>query len=351
MIKSMKLSLKPMWVAARATVKSTSARRPYYFLGIAVATALLYPSAAKAQVTDPRTPEITWSELFPITRPSARAYMAMTYDPVSGKIVMFAGDDGNKHLNDTWLFDGLNWTRIKTDRSPRGRADTQMAYGAVSRKVVLFGGFDGASYLNDTWLWDGATLTWEKACPLHSPPAVTGPSLFTDPNGRVDKFGGANRGVYSGDMWQWNGSDWVQLHPTNAPTARSQAAVAVNEITKEVVLFGGLGHVNPDNTWTYDGTTWTLQSPMTQTRSVYAGSAMFDAYFQNVVLFGGDSGGTEQKTSWLRSGYSWNRLPVTQAPQPREGAGSAFHPVVGRAIMFGGANGGTDLNDTWQLLP
>jgi hypothetical protein len=56
----------------------------------------------------------------------------------------------------------------------------------------------------------------------------------------------------------------------------ASAAVAANPFTGEVVMFGGLADVNPTNTWTYDGTTWSLQSPLIQPPLVYAGSAAFD---------------------------------------------------------------------------
>jgi hypothetical protein len=70
--------------------------------------------------------------------------------------------------------------------APPGRAAAQMAYDRVTRKVILFGGFSGRQYLGDTWLWDGNALRWTRAAPIHSPPAVTGPMVFTDPNGHVD---------------------------------------------------------------------------------------------------------------------------------------------------------------------
>lgn len=34
-----------------------------------------------------------------------------------------------------------------------------MAYDDVSKKVILFGGYDATSYLNETLAWDGATWT------------------------------------------------------------------------------------------------------------------------------------------------------------------------------------------------
>ena len=94
---------------------------------------LVASNAAIAQSTP------TWTQLSPTNSPPARSYVAMTYDPVSGKIIMFGGFDGRRHLNDTWAFDGTTWTHLRT-RGPLARAAAQMAYDAVTQKVVLFGG-------------------------------------------------------------------------------------------------------------------------------------------------------------------------------------------------------------------
>src|SRR5438477_12793832 len=93
-----------------------------------------------------------WIQLSPSASPPPRSYLAMTYDPVSGKIIMFGGDDGRRYLNDTWAFDGTTWTHLHTRGLPLARAAAQMAYDAVTQKVVLFGGFKGRNYLGDTWL-------------------------------------------------------------------------------------------------------------------------------------------------------------------------------------------------------
>src|SRR6516164_2160550 len=132
----------------------------------------------------------TWMQLSPVAYPPARSYLAMTYDAAIGKIIMFGGYDGVTYLNDTWLFDGVSWTRAIGSRlSPGPRANAQMAYDSVTHKVVLFGGYNGTRYLGDTWIWDGTTFQWTCAYTPHSPPAVTGPMLFPDPNGRVDVYG------------------------------------------------------------------------------------------------------------------------------------------------------------------
>jgi hypothetical protein len=294
-----------------------------------------------------------WIELSPNNPPPARSSLAMTYDPVSGKIIAFGGFDGTGYLNDTWSFDGTSWMQIATQSAPPARAAAQMTYDSVTQKVVLFGGYDGTNYLGDTWLWDGSMLQWTQATPQHNPPAVTGPMLFPDPNGRADLFGGFDGQFYQLTMWQWNGSDWTQLSPPTVPFARASAAVATNTSTGQVVMFGGLADVNPNNTWTYDGTTWTLQSPAVQPPLVYGASAAFDPSLQGVVLFGGGSGGVDQNTTWLwdQVAATWTHLSTAQSPPAREGAGMTYAAVLNRVVLFGGQDDNGSFNDTWELIP
>jgi hypothetical protein len=294
-------------------------------------------------------PSITWTELSPAGSPSPRSYVAMTYDASIQKVVMFGGFSATGYLNDTWIFDGTTWTRINTSSAPSGRTATQMAYDRRTHKVVLFGGYDGVQDLGDTWLWDGATSTWTQAAPLHAPKAVTGPMLFPDANGRVDEFGGFDGQLYQGTMWQWNGSDWKKLRLAVAPYARSLAAVGVDVFKNQIVMFGGLADVNPINTWTYDGTNWTMQSPATQPTWVYASSAVFDPKLHAVVLFGGGSGGIEQDTTWAWNGSDWEQLFPAQSPEAREGAGIAYDVALGRLFLFGGQDRNVLLNDTWEF--
>ena len=117
-------------------------------------------------------------------------------------------------------------------------------------------------------------------------------------------------------------------------------------------MFGGLADVNPNNTWTYDGTTWTLQSPAVQPLLVYAASAAFDPGLQGVVLFGGGSGGVDQNTTWLwdQVGATWIQLSTQQSPPAREGAGMAYDAALQRVILFGGQDNNGNFNDTWELI-
>lgn len=296
------------------------------------------------------TSALTWTQLSPAASPSARSYFGMTYDEVSGKVLVFGGFDGHNYLNDTWTFDGSNWTKVDTATSPPARTSCQMAYDRKTRQVVLFGGYNG-QYLGDTWLWNGRNLTWTQATPTRSPEAVTGPMVFNDFDGRVVVFGGFDGRFYQDTMWKWHGTDWKQLRLSMVPYARSISAVGVNFPAKETVLFGGLGDVNPLNTWTYDGSTWTIQSPATQPFTAYGASAVYDENLNQVVLFGGANGGIDQDGTWEWTGSNWVQLSPTQSPEAREGAGMVFDRAIGSTIVFGGQDRGRPIGDTWQLNP
>src|SRR5207253_8281588 len=145
----------------KGTQRHRRANRYSFVIIIWSCIAILGGSSATAAV-----PQVTgWIQLCPPISPPPRSYLAMTYDPASGKIIMFGGYDGTTYLNDTWTFDGVSWTRAGTRMSPPPRANAQMAYDSVTRKVVLFGGYNGTNYLGDTWLWDGSTLQWRPARP------------------------------------------------------------------------------------------------------------------------------------------------------------------------------------------
>jgi hypothetical protein len=115
---------------------------------------------------------------------------------------------------------------------------------------------------------------------------------------------------------------------------------------------GGLADVNPNNTWTYNGMTWTLQSPANQPLLVYAASAAFDPNINAVILFGGGSGGVDQNTTWkwfiTGGNWNWQQVVTTQSPPPREGAGMAYLPALAGMIVFGGQNSEAPMNDTWH---
>jgi len=140
-------------------------------------------------------------------------------------------------------------------------------------------------------------------------------------------------------MWRLQGSDWTKVHAAMVPYARSSAAVGLNPLLNQVVMFGGLANVNPVNAWTYDGITWTMQGVRTQPPWVYAGTAAFNLNLKKVILFGGGSGGVDQNSTWAWTGSHWRQVFPMHSATPRESAGMAYDPGLGHVIVFGGQNG------------
>jgi len=72
-----------------------------------------------------------------------------------------------------------------------------------------------------------------------------------DPNlGAAVLFGGVSiPGGQANDSWLWNGSDWKQMHPATAPTARFAAGMDYSPIANGLLLFGGFGTATVGDTW------------------------------------------------------------------------------------------------------
>ena len=102
-------------------------------------------------------------------------------------------------------------------------------------------------------------------------------------NGTVVLFGGYNGGQL-GDTWTWNGSTWTQQSPAHSPAARSSSVMAYDAATQTVVLFSGSGGTNPNDTWTWNGTDWTQQAPAHSPPYRYGAAMAYNAANGTIVL-------------------------------------------------------------------
>jgi hypothetical protein len=214
---------------------------------------------------------VAWHEVRPATNPPPRTDAAIAYDPAIGRIVMFGGwnpdSSGQPMYDDTWTWDGTNWTKLLPSTAPPARAEAVMAYDVVSRALVMFGGEgDVAPYSNETWVFDGRA--WALA---HFPSGAAQPAArdatvmaADDANHTIVLFGGEESGGNNNDTWTWNGSEWMQVHPRNAPPARGveteSGMMAYDPELHVDVLYGG-PVANPQgslgDTWTWNGLNWT----------------------------------------------------------------------------------------------
>lgn len=185
-----------------------------------------------------------WAQITPATQsPTARRSHCMTYHPTRGTSLLFGGYD-SADLNDLWEWDGLDWTQINTANSPSPRRAADMSWDPVSDKIVLFAGYQQT---NDTWVFDGTD--WVIATPTTSPPARYDHSMVADQSrNRIVMFGSFT----AGDTWEWDGFDWLDRTAATPPAPRVDSYLAYDWLREEVTMFGSVA--SPE-TWRYAPTT------------------------------------------------------------------------------------------------
>lgn len=294
-----------------------------------------------------------WTKLNPGVSAPARGGMTMAYDPVSRSVVTFGGWDQNiQYLNQTWVWNGTEWAQPTAQTPPTARAAAGMAFDQVTRQLVLFGGWNGTTgtRFGDTWTWDGSTQQWTKQTPAHNPVAVSGPMLFPDPiNGHVDMVGGFDGRIYQNTTYQWTGSDWTALNPATSITGRGSAIAELDRADGEVVVFSGIGSLRVDDTWTFDGTTWTQESPAHQPPQRFDSASAYSPRLHGVVVFGGGSPDGNLNDTWEWNGTDWRQLHPGTPPARRDSPGMAYDQATRMIVMFGGDVNGNPAGDTWGL--
>ncbi len=281
----------------------------------------------------------------------------MAYDSATGQLVLFGGyGNGGGDLNDTWTWNGTTWTQQFPATSPPARADASMAYDSGTGQLVLFGGYgNGGGDLNDTWTWNGTT--WTQQFPATSPPARADASMAYDSGtGQLVLFGGFNGSFSVNDTWTWNGTTWTQQAPATSPPPRDDdAPMAYDSATGQLVLFGGYGRSGELNdTWTWNGTTWTQQAPATSPSARFYASMAYDSGTGQLVLFGGINSTVPPynlNDTWTWNGTTWTQQAPATSPPARNTASMAYDSGTGQLVLFGGFNGSNAVNDTWVYLP
>jgi hypothetical protein len=214
---------------------------------------------------------VVWAERFPSGPvPPARTMAAAA--GLEGRAVLFGGkpattgnggsDGGLTPLGDTWVYDdtSVSWTQVSPAHSPSPRFGASAT--TFGDRIVLFGGNDGTQDLNDTWTWDGTDWTQisgasnagntdggtsdgapsdgapSDGAPSDGEPSATGTIEAPPPRAgaaigvfgagagdAVLLFGGFSGSTPLADFWSWNGSAWQPIVATGAtPPPRGAAA-------------------------------------------------------------------------------------------------------------------------------
>lgn len=293
-----------------------------------------------------------------LQRPTDRSGMQIAYDAHRRRTVMFGGDATSlgAMLSGTWEWDGATWTNVPTLVEPPSRSGHAMTYDAARRRIVLFSGSNGTS---DTWTYDGQWHA-EEAPGARPATRTSAAFAFDSKRGVAVLFGGQNNTVnpvvHLGDTWEWDGASWTQVAPATSPSPRILAAAAYDPVRGVVVLFGGefIDFVNFNityhhDTWEYDGTTWKQSSAVGPDK--YAGAMSWDPVSRRMLLSGGQSetmvgGVTTRNDTWAYDGQSWTKIDsatnsdtITAFPATTDvvrGVAQRFFPALHKLLEWNG---------------
>src|ERR1043165_3632580 len=102
-----------------------------------------------------------------------------------------------------------------------------------------------------------AQVRWRQLCPpQHPAPQLSHAMAYDSDRGVVVLYDTL------GQTWEGNGVKWQLIATSQNPGSRYDHAMAYDGNRHVVVLFGGAGITYPDDTWEYDGLTWTLRPPL-----------------------------------------------------------------------------------------
>lgn len=299
----------------------------------------------------------TWSQIVPITNPSPHQGAPIAFDRTSKRVVMHGGVKTAEGLIqtadlDTWTWDGSNWTKIPSS-SPFPRANHSIAYDKISKRTLVYGGTAdnnaAANLKNETWSVTKTLFT--KLSPASSPSATTTPGLaFDDERNELILFGGANAsGTVLNETWGWKGSTWTKKTPAHSPPPYAAVQMAYDAARKQIVIFGAspaIGGVPTDATWIWNGTDWTEASPAHRPSARFANSLTYDAARAKIVCFGGTDNVSATKAkddTWTWDGTDWTLEAPAAKPSGRALHSSTYDSTRGLVLVWGGVS----QRDTW----
>ena len=259
-------------------------------------------------------------------------------------------------------FAGNGWELVSTT-GPAPRHRHAMAYDSRRGRVVLFGGFDDdvEPYVTygDTWEWDGNS--WCKISNSGPDPRYSHAMAYDSRRRVVVLFGGQGKKNYQDtwdDTWEWDGRQWLKVSE-KGPEARWGHAMAYDSKRRIIVLFGGFIGGSLRDTWEWDGIQWKRvnKSGPKERRSC---GFTYDAARKKVVLFGGSGNLIDYQDTWEWDGHKWMKLN-NSGPAPRDYPSMIYDSHRKTIVLFGGLFSITEIpegssgrfmsesNDIWEL--
>lgn len=228
-----------------------------------------------------------------------------------------------------------------------------MVYDTVRLRAVLIeSGMDSADVVAASLHWELVDSDWVRIYPDGPTPGLVGGTCMAwdVARARAVLFGG---GVGDDETWEFDGDSWSERTTTTSPPPRYQCSMTYDEANQRIVLFGGqdpLTGQSFSDTWEYDGTDWTRIMPMTSPPKRGWAGFTYDASRERSVLFGGLDSQIHKADLWEYDGRRkrWTQKTPSPAPSARSLPGMAYDRVRERIVLFGGRGFFGELDDTWE---
>lgn len=296
--------------------------------------------------------------------PDPRATSLSWYDSGRSRLVVTSGLGttvawGGSPAFGTWYSNGTQWTRPAVGTGP-GLLDAQ-AYDSWRGRTLQFGGATGYGFEHNNLWARGSNGLWTslgqgpQARHLHA-------CAFDSRRGRMIVFGGCHTEPGGGSnylvdahrTWEWDGQTWhpfpspsPQWSQQGFPVGRVNAALAYDRARDRCVLFGGnfgYGYPTPsgyqNDTWEWNGSTWTRMQPVHVPPAVEIPSLWYDAATTMCMLWANGL--------WSWNGVDWQARPAPALPAPF--ATVAFDPAREVVVCFSNVGIHELRNGFWQQV-
>lgn len=212
--------------------------------------------------------------------------------------------------------------------------------------VLLYGGLQGYGFSQAVGTWQYSAGTWTQI-------AASGPQVGLQDHGMVFDSGrgvwvlyGGSYGAFvfttSDETWEFDGTAWTMRSPLATPGGLTGHGMCFDRARNVTVAYLG------QQLFEYDGLTWVSRSPVHNPGFGETCTMCYHDGIQRTVMFdsSANTGGT-----WTWDGVDWTPWPTGTQPGPRTDAELVCDPIRSVCILTGGRTPltFTPIHDTWVL--
>ena len=299
-----------------------------------------------------RYEEGTWVRIEPETLPPCAGQSTMVFREWDGTVLSYGGSCPVSGVsNDTWIWDGTDWTEMELQRSAGSIFGYGMAHDQSRNQTIIYGGFgfeeSQSTYrlTDERWAAIGTT-----GFPGPRTQFVLQPALSDD---HLLFFGGQDALDFFADFWRLKDLEWERELVEGTPTVCASPVAARDPQRNRLVIL-----CSSSRTYEFDGEKLELKESKDNPKSRLFSMMHWDPVSRRVIMYGGiDDFGSYLNETWAWDGSQWKKLDLKrdQRPPARMLATTFVDPTSNRIVLAGGL-GYPDLNsdferyeDQWQF--